>query len=101
MYGHDKNNAKVVQMQNKKSNCEQSDHCDLEQVTLKSHFESRALLDHLIEIWYHSLSWGDSIRKIFHDNLCDARGVVVALTEVLAQSVFGNPSRLALMSAPE
>ena len=45
---------------NKKSNGEQSDLCDLEQVTLK---RVRHCLTTWLQIWYHSLLWGDSIRE--------------------------------------
>ena len=47
------NNAKT-----EKSNGEHSDLCDLEQVTLKLHYLTTSL-----QIWYHSVLWGDSIRK--------------------------------------
>ena len=49
---------------NKKSNSEQSDLCDLQQVTLKP-ASSPPLLDHLaaVQICNHSMLWRDSIRK--------------------------------------
>ena len=48
-----KNNAFGGEKQNKKINGEQSDLFDLEQVCLTT----------WLQIWYHSLLWGDSIRK--------------------------------------
>ena len=48
---------------NKKSNGEQSDLCDLEQVTLKLQLQVHHCLTTWLQIWYHSLLWGDSIRE--------------------------------------
>ena len=48
---------------NKKSNGEQSDLCDLEQVTLEPQLQAHHCLTIWLQIWYHSLLWGDSIRK--------------------------------------
>ena len=48
--------------QNKKSNREQSDLCDLEQVTLKPQLQVHHCLTIWLQIWYHSLLWVDSIR---------------------------------------
>ena len=50
---------------NKKSNGEQSDLCDLEQVTLKPPLEVHHCLTTWLQIWYHSLLWGDCTRKGF------------------------------------
>ena len=47
----------------KKSNGEQSDFCDLEQVTLKPQLQAHHCLITWLQIWYHSLLWGDIIRK--------------------------------------
>ena len=47
----------------KKSNGEQSGLCDLEQVTLKPQLQVHHYLTTWLQIWYHSLLWGDSIRK--------------------------------------
>ena len=58
-----KNNAFGGENQNKKSNGEQSDLCDLEQVTLKPQLQVHHYLTTWLQIWYHSLLWGDSIRK--------------------------------------
>ena len=58
-----KNNAFGGEKQNKKSNGEQSDLCDLEQVTLKPQLQVHHYLTTWLQIWYHSLLWGDSIRK--------------------------------------
>ena len=49
--------------QNKNCNGEQSDLCDLEQVTLKPHLQVHPCLTIGLQIRYHSLLWGDSIRK--------------------------------------
>ena len=49
--------------QNKKSNSEQSDLCDFEQVTLKPQLQDHHCLTIWLQTWYHSLLWGDSIRK--------------------------------------
>ena len=57
-----KNNAVGGEKQNKKSNGEQSDLCDLEQVTLKPQLQVHHCLTIWLQIWYHSLLWGDSIR---------------------------------------
>ena len=59
---NDKNNAYGVEKHNKKSNGEQSDLCDLEQVTLKPQLQVHHYLTTWLQIWYHSLLWGDSIR---------------------------------------
>ena len=58
-----KNNAFGGEKQNKKSNGEQSDLCDLEQVTLKPQLQVHHYLTTWLQIWYHSLLWGDSIGK--------------------------------------
>ena len=58
-----KNNAFGGEKQNKKSNGEQSDLCDLEQITLKPQLQVHHYLTTWLQIWYHSLLWGDSIRK--------------------------------------
>ena len=47
----------------KKDNGEHSDLCDLEQVTLKPKLQVHHCLTIWLQIWYHSLLWGDSIRK--------------------------------------
>ena len=47
----------------KKSNGEQSDLCDPEKVTLKPQLQVHHCLTTWLQIWYHSLLWGDSIRK--------------------------------------
>ena len=57
------NNACGGEKQNKKSNGDQSDLCDLEQVTLKPQLQAHHCLTTWLQIWYHSLPWGDSIRK--------------------------------------
>ena len=49
--------------QNKKTNCEQSDLCYFEQVTLKPQLQVPHCLTIWLQMWYHSLLWGDSIRK--------------------------------------
>ena len=36
---------------------------DLEQVTLKPQLQAHHCLTTWLQIWYHSLLWGDSIRK--------------------------------------
>ena len=58
-----KNNAFGGEKQNKKSSGEQSDLCDLEQVTLKPQLQAHHCLTTCLQIWYRSLLWGDSIRK--------------------------------------
>ena len=58
-----KNNAFGGEKQNKKSNGEQSDLYDLAQVTLKPQLQVNHYLTTWLQIWYHSLLWGDSIRK--------------------------------------
>ena len=58
-----KNNAFGGEKQNKKSNGEQSDLCDLEQVILKPQLQAHNCFTTWLQIWYHSLLWGDSIRK--------------------------------------
>ena len=52
-----KNNAFGGEKQNKKSNGEQSDLCDLEQVALKPQLQ----VHHCLSTWYHSLLWGDTV----------------------------------------
>ena len=52
-----KNNAFGGEKQNKKSNGEQSDLCDLEQVTLKPLLQFHHYLTTWMQIWYHSLLW--------------------------------------------
>ena len=47
----------------KNSNGEQSDICDLEQVTLKPQLEADHCFTTWLQTWHHSLQWGDSIRK--------------------------------------
>ena len=49
--------------ENKKSTVEQSDLCDLEQVTLKPQLQVHHYLSIWLQIWYHSLLMGDSFRK--------------------------------------
>ena len=63
MVNDTKNNAFGGEKQNKKSNGEQSDLCDLEQVTLKPQFQVHHYLTTWLRIWYHRLLWRDSIRK--------------------------------------
>ena len=46
-----------------KSNGEQSDLCDIEQVTLKPQLQAHHCLTTWLQIWYHCLIWGDSKRK--------------------------------------
>ena len=46
-----------------KQNGEQSDLCDLEQVTLKPQLQVHHYLTTWLQIWYHILLCGDSIRK--------------------------------------
>ena len=58
-----KNNAFGGEKENKKSNGKQSDLCDLQQVTLKPQLQVHHCLTIRLHIWYHSLLWGDSIRK--------------------------------------
>ena len=58
-----KNNAFGGEKQNKKSNGKQSGLCDLEQVTLKPQLQAHHCLTTWLQIWYHSLLWGDSIQK--------------------------------------
>ena len=48
---------------NKKSNGEESDLCDLEQVILKPQLQVHHSLTTWLQIGYHCLLWGDSIRK--------------------------------------
>ena len=48
-------NAFGGEKQNKKSNGEQSDLCDLEQVTLKPQLQVYHYLTTWLQIWYHSL----------------------------------------------
>ena len=48
-----KNNAFGGEKQNKKSNGEQSDLCDLEQVTLKPQLQVHHYLTTWLQIWYH------------------------------------------------
>ena len=63
VWSRTKNNAFGGEKQNKESNGEQSDLCDLEQVTLKPQLQAHHCLTTWLQIWYHSLLWGDSIRK--------------------------------------
>ena len=56
--------------QNKKSNGEQSDLCDLEQVTLLPLLQVHLCLTTWLQIWYHSLLRGDSIRKGLEKQNC-------------------------------
>ena len=63
MVSDKKNNAFGGEKQNKKSNGEQSDIRELEQVTSKSQLQTDHCLTTWLQIWYHSLLWGDSIRK--------------------------------------
>ena len=59
-----KNNAFGGEKQKqKKSNGEQSGLCDLEQVTLKPQLQVHHYLTTWLQILYHSLLFGDSIRK--------------------------------------
>ena len=58
-----KNNAFGGEKQNEKSNGEQSDLCDLEKVALKPQLQVHHYLTTWLQIWYHSLLWGDSVRK--------------------------------------
>ena len=58
-----KNNTFGGEKQNKESNGKQSDLCDLEQVTLKPQLQVHHYLTTWLQIWYHILLWGDSIRK--------------------------------------
>ena len=58
-----KNNAFWRRKAKQKNNGEQSDLCDLEQVTLKPQLQVHHYLTTWLQIWYHSLLWGDSIRK--------------------------------------
>ena len=58
-----KNTAFGKEKQNKKSNFEQSDRGDLEQVSLKPQLQVHHYLSIWLQIWYHSLLRGDSIRK--------------------------------------
>ena len=50
---NDKNNAFGGEKQNKKSNSEQSDLCDLEQVTLKPQLQVHHYLTTWLQIWYY------------------------------------------------
>ena len=52
-----KNNAFGGEKKTKKSNGEQSDLCDLEQVTLKPQLQVHHYLTTWLQIWYHSLLW--------------------------------------------
>ena len=47
----------------KKSNGEQSDLCDHEQVTFKPQLQADHCLTTWLQLWYHSLLWENSIRK--------------------------------------
>ena len=47
----------------KKSKSEQSDLCDIEQVTLKPQLQVHHCLTTWLQLWYHSLLWRDSIQK--------------------------------------
>ena len=57
-----KYNAFGGEKQNKKSNGEQSDLCDLEQVTLKPQYQADHCLTTCLQIWYSSLL-GNNSRK--------------------------------------
>ena len=59
-----RNNAFGGEKQNKA--VEQSDLCDLEQVTLKPLLQVYHYLTTWLQILYHCLLWGDSIRKGAH-----------------------------------
>ena len=50
-----KKNTFGGEKENKKSNGEQSDLCDLEQVTLKPQLKADHCLTTWLQIWYHSL----------------------------------------------
>ena len=54
-----KKNAFGAEKQNKKSKGEQSDLCDLEQVTLKPQLRAGHFLTIWMQRWYLSLLWGD------------------------------------------
>ena len=58
-----RSNAFGGEKQNKKSNGEQSDLCDLEQVTLKPRLQVHHYLTTWLQIWYRSLLRRGSIRK--------------------------------------
>ena len=58
-----KNNAFGGEKQNKKSNGEQSDLCDLEQVTLKPQLQVHHYLTTWLQKWYHSYPKGRRPRK--------------------------------------
>ena len=58
-----KNKAFDEEKRNEKSNVEQSDLCDLEQVTLKPQLQIHHYLTIWLQIWYHSLLREDGIRK--------------------------------------
>ena len=60
-----KNNA-IGGEKHKKSNCEQSDLYDFQQVALKPQLHIYLCLTTwlLAVIWYHSMLWGDVIRKV-------------------------------------
>ena len=47
----------------KRATGEQSDLCDLEQIALKPQLQAHHCLTTWLQIWYHSLLWGDSIRE--------------------------------------
>ena len=51
---NDKSHAFSGEKQNKKSNGEQSDLCDLEKVTLKPQLQVHRYLTTWLRIWYHS-----------------------------------------------
>ena len=51
---------------NETSNGEKTDLCDLEQITLKPQLQDHHYLTTWLQIWYHSLLWGVSIRKGAH-----------------------------------
>ena len=58
-----KNNAFGGEKQIKKSNGEQSDLCDLEQVTLKPQLQFYPYLTIWLKIWYHSIRKGADLEK--------------------------------------
>ena len=64
MVSDKKNNAFGGEKQNKRATVSsQTDLCDLEQVTLKPQLQAHYYLTTWLQIWYHSLLCGDSIRK--------------------------------------
>ena len=51
------------QSKTKRATVSKKDLCDLEQVTLKPQLQVHHYLTTWLQIWYHSLLWGDCIRK--------------------------------------